>query len=90
MSDLAELMSRDPIKVSDQDLDVIILRLRQARAQYNLGAKGAGNPKKTTKPKATTIDLAGLGLLGQPAKPAAIDLAALGLLAPPGETGEKK
>lgn len=88
MSDLAELMQRDPVKVSDQDLDVIILRLRQARAQYNLGAKGAGNPKKTTKAKATTIDLGALGLLSQPAKPT-IDLAALGLLAPTGENGEK-
>lgn len=89
MSDLAELMQRDPIKVSDQDLDAIILRLRQARAQYNLGAKGAGNPKKTTKTKAATIDLGALGLLGAPAKAPSIDLAALGLLTPPGETGEK-
>lgn len=87
MSDLAELMSRDPLGLSDQDLDQIILRLRQARASYKLGAKSAGNPKNTTKPKAKTIDLDALGLL--PAKPK-IDLAALGLITPPGENGEKK
>lgn len=88
MSDLAELMSRDPLNLSSQDLDAIILRLRQARAQYKLGAKGAGNPKVTTKPKKTisTIDLGALGLLDQPAVKPTIDLAALGLLAPTGET----
>lgn len=78
-------MQRDPMKVSNQDLDAIILRLRQARAQYNLGSKTAGNPKKTTKTKVAGIDLAGLGLLNAPAKPG-IDLAALGLLPQTGET----
>jgi len=86
MSDLAELMTRDPLKLSEQDLDTIILRLRQARAQYKLGAKGAGNPKVTTKAKAKAIDLNALGLI--PTK--TIDLGALGLLPPTGENGEKK
>lgn len=80
MSDIAELFSRDPNLHSQQDRDVIILKLRQARAQYNLGAKGAGNPKKTTKKKVENeLDLAALGLI--PDKPKAeIDLEALGLV----------
>ena len=86
MTDLAELMSRDPLGLSDQDLDAIIFRLRQARSQYKLGSKSAGNPKKTTKTKTSQIDLEALGLLGSP-KPA-IDLEALGLITPAGEKGE--
>lgn len=87
MSDIAELMSRDPMSLSDQDLDAIILRLRQGRAQYKLGAKSATSAKKTVGKKPTaSIDLEALGLVtATPAAP--IDLASLGLL-PPAE-GEK-
>lgn len=66
MTDIAELMARDPLSLTKDDYDAIILRLRQARSQYSLGAKSAGNPKKTTKaaPSAKpTLDLAALGLI---------------------------
>ena len=88
MSDIAELMSRDPLGLSSQDLDAIILKLRQSRNQYKLGSRTAGNPKKTTAAKkpATTIDLEALGLL--PAKQ--INLEELGLVPPSGEKGEAK
>lgn len=69
-ADVAELMQRDPMHFTTEeggrDLDLIILKLRQARAQYSLGAKSAGNPKKTTKAKAPVggeLDLAALGLI---------------------------
>jgi len=67
MSDLAELMSRDPLQLTDADTDEIILRLRQARAQYTLGVKSAGS-KKAATPKAEkatgpAIDLVALGLM---------------------------
>lgn len=82
MTDISELMTRDPMSLSDQDLDAIILRLRQGRAQYKLGAKSATSAKKTVgKKPAGTIDLEALGLVATtPA--ASIDLASLGLLPP--------
>lgn len=70
MSDIAELFDRDPLKLTDQDLDTIITSLRQQRANFNLGAKAAGSMKpakpKTAKTVAAQIDLASLGLLGGP------------------------
>jgi len=60
MSDLAELMSRDPLSLSDQDLDEIIATLRKARANYTLGVK-AEKPKATAK--LDKIDLTALGLI---------------------------
>lgn len=87
MTDIAELMARDPMQLSEQDLDAIILRLRQARNQYKLGAKAAGNPKKTTAAKQAPIDLEALGLV--PSKQ--INLEELGLVPPSGENkGEAK
>lgn len=47
MSDLTELLSRDPRKYSNQDIDEIIEIMRSKRKQFNLGNLGAG----TTKPK---------------------------------------
>lgn len=87
MSDISELMARDPLQLSSQDLDAIILKLRQSRNQYKLGQRSAGNPKKTTaaaKKTVTAIDLEALGLL--PAKQ--INLEELGLIPP--TTGETK
>lgn len=61
MSELSELFARDPCQLSDQDLGVIVERLRQHMAQHELGA-----PKvpKAPKPKSSkTIDaLKDLGL----------------------------
>lgn len=52
MTDIAELFARDPLKLSDQDLRVIIERFRAARGQFNLGNMKAGSTKpKTEKQK---------------------------------------
>lgn len=42
---IAELMARDPLKLSDQDIDKIIAELRQARSRFVLaGDKKIGTP----------------------------------------------
>ena len=60
MTDLDELMSKDPLSLSDQDIDDIIAYQRKARAQREGGVK----PKKgvSDAPKAK-LDLAALGLV---------------------------
>ena len=65
MSTLTELFARDPRDLSTQDLDAIIGRYREARQQFNLGDKTAGNPKKTKeKPVALSQEeLKAMGLL---------------------------
>lgn len=56
MNDLAELFSRDPLQLSSQDIDIIIARFREARANFNLTGKGA--PKATKeKAKVESINL---------------------------------
>lgn len=67
---IAELFARDPLSLSDQDIDAIIDRLRTQRKRFVLGDKTAGNPKglkKTAKEEAASkivgdIDLGELGL----------------------------
>jgi len=68
MSDLQTLFDRDPLLLSTQDLDTIIAKLREQRANFKLGEKQAGSmktPKTPKKPvtKETQLDLASLGLL---------------------------
>ncbi len=60
MTDLDELMSKDPLALSDQDIDEIIAYQRKTRAQREGGVK----PKKgaSNVPKAK-LDLAALGLI---------------------------
>lgn len=48
MTDIAELFARDPHNLSDQDLDVIVQRYRQQRAQFNAGVKPVSPKKKPT------------------------------------------
>jgi hypothetical protein len=53
-TELSELFDRDPLKLTDQDLPVIIQRMREAQAQYELGVK----PKAPAAPKSSkTKDL---------------------------------
>lgn len=53
------IMDRDPLELSDQDLDAIIAYQRRYRANLEAGGPKA---KRVTKPKpgATTIDIASL------------------------------
>jgi len=48
MTDLSELFSRDPLKLSDADIDSIVTYMRNARERYIAGDKTAGGPKKMT------------------------------------------
>jgi len=59
MSDLSELFDRDPLHLSDQDIAQIIARMREAQAQYELGAKAAPaeKAKKSTKTENLLKDL---------------------------------
>lgn len=65
-SSLSELFSRDPMSLSRQDLLQIVKRLREARAQFNLGDMKAGSDKpkaaKAGKGLGAQIDLSELGL----------------------------
>ena len=66
MSEISELFARDPLDLSEQDIDTIISRYRLARSQFNLGAKQAGS-SKTVKSAAPAIpglkiDLSSLGI----------------------------
>lgn len=61
MSELSELFDRDPLKYTDQDIAAIVKRMREAQAQYELGAK-APVAERVKKPKASTTLLKDLGL----------------------------
>lgn len=58
-NELAELFERDPLSLSELDLDKIVAELREKRKQFNLGAKTAGKMKEAKGPK---LDLSDLGL----------------------------
>ena len=55
MSELSELFARDPLNLTTSDLDQIIERYRQARAQFNLGLKVDPAVPKAKKPKPAKI-----------------------------------
>lgn len=56
--DIAELFQRDPLKLTDKNLDLIISKFRQARKQFNLGAVTAGKaPKPLTEKQKQTVSL---------------------------------
>lgn len=60
MSELSELFDRDPLKLTDQDITAIVVRMREAQAQYELGIKTAVAPKAPKAPSAKsqkTLDL---------------------------------
>jgi hypothetical protein len=58
MSDIADLFSRDPEKLTKDDIRAIIAKYREARQQFILGAKQAGSAKtiKREIPKITNLD----------------------------------
>jgi len=45
MSDLTELFSRDPLRLSKDDVRAIVLAYREKRKQFNLGGTLAGKVK---------------------------------------------
>jgi len=53
MTDLAELFSRDPLKLTDDNIRSIIEEMRKSRHAFNAGNAKAGSTKpKTEKQKA--------------------------------------
>lgn len=59
-SELDELMSRDPLTMTKDDIDSIIAYQRQARAQREAPAGGRKNLKDMT---GQSLDLSALGLI---------------------------
>lgn len=66
MSDISELFDRNPLNLTDQDLDKIISFMRQHQAQYELGVKTPPVGERVKKPKASDKLLNELGLGGSP------------------------
>jgi hypothetical protein len=60
MTDLDELMNKDPLELSEQDIDAIIAYQRKMRAQRESGVKVK---KGDSSKPAVKLDLAALGLL---------------------------
>lgn len=58
MTDIAELFARDPLDLSDQDIDAIIVKFREQRSQYNMGNAMAGSTKPKTAKQKQVADLA--------------------------------
>lgn len=52
MSDLSELFERDPLKLTQTDIEAIVTRMRQSQTQYELApAPKAAAASKTPKTK---------------------------------------
>lgn len=51
--DMSELFRRDPLKYSEQDLEIIVARFRESRKQFDLGNKKAGLTKLSPNQKKT-------------------------------------
>ena len=49
MSDIEELMERDPLNLTADDLDALIEYFRSTQAKYNLGNMSAGSTKPKTE-----------------------------------------
>lgn len=64
MSDISELFSRDPEKLTKDDRAAIIAKYREAREQFIIGMKSAGAPRKikAAVPKITDLNLDDLEL----------------------------
>lgn len=51
MSDIQELFSRDPLSLTQENIDEIITHYRKCRAQFNLGNMKAGSAKPSAAAK---------------------------------------
>jgi hypothetical protein len=60
MSELSELFARDPLGLTDQDLDLIVARMREAQTKFDLGVPVAPKVPKATKVKADLLKDLGL------------------------------
>lgn len=46
MNDIGEIFASDPLRLTTEDRQAMIAYMRNARAQFNLGAKTAGKAPK--------------------------------------------
>lgn len=81
---LAEIFAKDPLKYGEQDVATIVARMREARAQFELGAKTKvaerNTPaKRAKKGQENLLGLLGMSVLGEEINPED-DLKKLGLL----------
>lgn len=57
-TDIAELFARDPLELSDKDIDQMVSKFREMRGQYALGNAMAGSTKPKTEKQKQAISLA--------------------------------
>lgn len=65
MTDITELMGKDPLKLTKEDRAGIIGFLREGRVRFIQGTKSAGKPpkevkRKTAEPKGEKLDISDL------------------------------
>ena len=56
-SELAELFERDPLGMSTQDIAVIVKKMREYQAQFELGLRTPVAERKTARAKKPETDL---------------------------------
>jgi hypothetical protein len=56
-TDISELFDRDPVHLTNADIDLIILRQREAQTQHELGVKAAPKARAAPAKAAKTLDL---------------------------------
>lgn len=57
MSELAELFEKDPLQMTKEDIALIVKRMRENRAQFELGLKAPVGERKTPKTRKSPADL---------------------------------
>lgn len=79
---LAEIFAKDPLALTQGDIEAIIARMREARAQFELGAKTKiaerATPAKRAKKAEDLLAQLGMSVLGEDPNPEE-DLKKLGL-----------
>lgn len=59
MSDITELFNRDPLSLTDQDVDAIIEAMREQRHTFNNVEKKPGTKSKLTEKQSNLLAQAG-------------------------------
>lgn len=59
---LSELMDRDPMQMSEQDICTIVDYMRSSRVKFNAGVKSAGKVKPAAKKAVAPADLPKISL----------------------------
>lgn len=62
MSSLQEIFARDPLELTRENIDQIVLAMREARSKYMTGLKAKAEPKAKREKSAGAPSLDDLGL----------------------------